>query len=174
MTIVKPGAGATPWQTTGDALVDAVNAMQDYFCDVSMSAGVGTTIQTLTNATFTLLNLDTVTTDTGSNFNTVSHLYTVPAAGRYFCQANVRTRDSTWTTTGGANLGTGIHTSNVDFAGFQWNKIMPLNVGSGRCTVDYTRIAVFNQGDQLRLYAFQDSGASQDLYSAAMQIWRIA
>ena len=87
----------------------------------------------------------------------------------------MRCFDGDWTTAGGANLGVGIAPTGItDFPGFQWNKVMPLNSGGGRFSVDYTRIGAFTAGQTLRLYVYQDSGASQDIYSAAMQIWRIA
>ena len=144
-----------------------------YFTDVYMVGGTGPPIspaQTL-GAGFIMLNLNTKTTDLTNSFNTSSHIYTVPATGTYFCQALIRLFDGGWTND--CNCGVGIHSSSVDGTWFAWNKVLPNNVGGSRVSIPYTRLANFTSGDQLRLYAFQDSGANRDLYSASMQIWRI-
>lgn len=146
------------------------------FVDVSMSAGGGTTVQTIPNGTFTRLNLDTKASDVSGIYNTTTHLYTVPATGLYFSQALVRTRDNAWTNASGDNLGVGVKPSTAATAdpSFQWNKVLTTAAGGGRYSADYTRVASYNSGDQLELYVYQDSGASKDLYSAALQIYRVA
>lgn len=145
------------------------------FADVSMSAGGGTTIQTLSNGTFTRLNLDTKASDVSGLFNTSTHLYTVPTTGLYFSQALVRTRDNAWTNASGDNLGIGVRATYETNAGpsFQWNKVLTTAAGGGRYSADFTRVAAYNANDTLELYAYQDSGASKDLYSAALQIYRV-
>jgi hypothetical protein len=141
-----------------------------HFMSVTNGTGAGT-IQTLSNAVFTTMDIaGTVTVDTDGALNTTTDIYTVPTTGTYLCQALVRVADGF---TVNSNLGIGIHTSNVDGAWVQWNKIMPLNTGGGRLSCDYTRIAPFNSGDQLRLYCFQDSGGNMNITAMSVQIWRI-
>ena len=122
----------------------------------------------------TTINLDSVVEDTGGNFNTTSHIYHVPATGRYFAQALLRPDDSEFTTAGGPNIGVGIHTSNIDGTWFRWYKVMPQNSGGVRISLDYRRIAQWNASDQLRLYAFHETGVDETLFRASMQIWRIS
>lgn len=178
--IVAPPTG-DPWTTVGGQLVAACNGTGGgarapsanlTFADVSFVNGTG---WDLPNGAFTKLPLDTEAADAGNNFNPASgqYIYTVPATGIYMIQALVRVLDGNWTVAGGANLAMGVHTSEIDGAWVQWNKVMPLNSGGGRASFDYTRPAMFTANDQLRLYAYQDSGATRKLYSGAMQIWRI-
>lgn len=145
------------------------------FADVYMSAGGGSSIQSLFNGTFTLLNLDTKASDVNGLFNTSSHLYTCPASGLYACSALIRTRDNQWNNVNGDNLGFGIRAQWEPDAGpsFKWDKVQTTALGGGRFTTDHYRVAQFSGGDQLRLYAYQDSGSTRDLYSAAMQIYRV-
>ena len=147
------------------------------FADVYMSAGGGSSIQSLFNGTFITLNLDTETSDVNNLFNPSSHLYTCPATGLYACSALVRCRDNQWNNVNGDNLGIGIRANweaNADPAtSFKWDKVQTLAAGGGRFTTDHYRVGRFSAGDQLQLYAYQDSGATRDLYSASMQIYRV-
>lgn len=171
---------------TAQAIVDEVNAhtansgihggyAASTFADVFMSAGGGTSIQSLSNGTFTTLNLDTETSDVNNLFNTGSHLYTVPVSGLYSCEALVRCRDNQWNNVNGDNLGIGIRANWESNAGpsFRWDKVQTLAAGGGRYNVPFSRVAQFYAGDTLQLYAYQDSGAVRDLYSAAMTIFRV-
>lgn len=145
------------------------------FIDVYMSAGGGVSIQSLFTGTFTTLNLDTETSDVNNRFDTGTHFYTVPTTGLYACSALVRTRDNQWNNVSGDNLGIGIRAQWEPNAGpsFKWDKVQTTAAGGGRFTTDHYRVAQFSAGDTLQLYAYQDSGSTRDLYSAAMQIYRV-
>jgi hypothetical protein len=164
------GVGAAPPPALAVADARYAPSAKAHFMSVTNGTGAGT-IQTLSNAVFTTMDIaGTVAVDTDGALNTTTDIYTVPATGTYYCQALVRVADSFAVN---SNLGIGIHTSNIDGAWLQWNKIMPLNTGGGRLSCDYTRIAPFNGGDQLRLYCFQDSGGNMNITALSVQIWRI-
>ena len=110
----------------------------------------------------------TVWSNPGGGFDLATDVYTTPVAGVYLCRALMRITDGFGTST---NVGMGIHTSNVDFSGFQWNKYV--TGGGSRCAFDYMRIASFGAGAALRLYAWQESGGIMKVTRAALQIWRI-
>lgn len=175
--ISKPDAGDTPWTTAGDGLIDQANYIPASYVEVSTDGG-GSTSQTVSNASWTTIILDTEASDANSLFNNSTYIYTVPSTGIYFCQALVRPVDSqfakaTWPD--GSGMGIGVHTSNIDGPWFQWNKIMWMSgAGGGRLAMDYTRIATFTVSDQLRLYCFQDSGGNVTLTRMALTIFRIA
>ena len=193
---ISPGAyyGHAPvtWDTvTAQRIIDATNAhiansgihgggggyAAFTFCDVFMSAGGGTSIQSLPSGNIYTLNLDQETSDAYNCFDPSSHLYYVPSDGLYACSALVRCRDNQWNNVNGDNLGIGIRANweaNADpTTSFKWDKIQTLAAGGGRYTVDHSRIAQFYAGNTLQLYAYQDSGVTRDLYSASMQIYRV-
>lgn len=126
-------------------------------------------VQTINSAVWTRLNVaGTVATNNGGGFSAASDIYTIPGGGIYVAQALVRVTDGFGTN---CNLGIGWHTSESDGYWFQWNKYV---TGSGgRCSLDYTRAATWNAGDQCRLYAFQDSGFNMDITALNLSVWRI-
>ena len=138
--------------------------------DVANGDGVGT-ITPVGNASWTTVSFlgGTVNANNGGGLWTPStSLYRTPQAGTYFCQALVRIQDGFGTN---CNLGIGIGTANADGPHFQWNKYV---TGSGgRCAFDYTRIAGFAAGQDVRLYCFHDSGTIMALTRAALQLWRL-
>lgn len=164
------GVGAVP----ADRYAPSAKA---YFCDVFMSNGAGDPIQVVPNATWRRVDLRQKTTDTTNSFNTTTHIYTVPVTGFYFCQALIRLKDDQVAKAAfpdGTGIGIGIGTSEVDFPGFQWNKWMWMSgAGGNRLSLDYTRLCAATLNDPMRLYVYSDLGGQFDIYSAAMQIWRI-
>jgi hypothetical protein len=149
------------------------------FCDVNFAGSpAGATKQTIPNAQWTTLKLDTRVTDTTNSFNTANWLYTVPATGVYFCQALIRPNDGQVSKAGfpdgtGVAIGIGLD-SDQDGVWVQWNKWMWMSgTGGNRLSWDYTRIASFNQGQLVRLYMFSDLGGQFDLTRATLQIWRV-
>lgn len=174
--IATPAPGTLPWTTTGADMITAINLIPATYVEVLADGGGGATKQVISNAVFTTLTLDTEISDANGLF--ASNLYTVPSDGVYFIQAMVRIIDSqfakaTWPD--GTGIGLGVHTSNIDGPWFQWNKVNMNGVGGNRYSMDYTRIGSFVAGNQLRLYLFSDSGASQfNTTTHAMQIFRLA
>jgi hypothetical protein len=139
-----------------------------YYLETNNGNGAST-IQTISNVTFTSIDVaGTVAANPGGGFNATTDLYTLPAGGIYVCQALVRIADGFGTST---NVGLGVHTSNVDGYWFQWNKYV--TGGGGRCSFDYTRVASFAAGNQLRLYMFQESGGNMAITACNLSIWRI-
>lgn len=155
------GIGAIP----GNLFAPSAKA---YFCDVANGDGTSV-VQSLPNAVFTKMNAGTfIGSDTTGSWNSSTHVYTVPVTGMYLCRGLLRVADSFGTS---SNVGMGIHTSEADGSWFQWNKYV---TGGGiRCTFDYTRMTSFNAGNQLRLFAFQDSGFAMNIVSLTMAVWRI-
>lgn len=153
--------------TDGHSGIYSPSALQYY---LETSNGDGTNLmQSLPNAVWTTIDVaGTVATNNGGGFNSTTDIYTLPAGGIYICTALLRVIDGFGTN---CNLGIGIGTANADAAHVQWNKYV---TGSGgRCAFSYLRAASFASGNQLRLYAFQDSGVSMTLTRVALAIWRI-
>ena len=165
---------------TAQAIVDEVNAHTGnagihgagagaYFLDVDNGDGTGV-VTALSNVSWQTINVGgTVRANPGGGWDSGTDIYTTPVAGVYFCQALVRMHEGFGTST---NVGIGIHTSNDDFSGFQWNKYT--TGGGGRCSFDYTRIASFPAGAPLRLYAWQESGTVMNVTRASLQIFKVA
>jgi hypothetical protein len=139
-----------------------------YYVDVENGDGTNV-LNAVSNATWTRINAaGTVWANNGGGWDSGNDWYTIPANGTYFCQALVRLQDGIGTS---FNFGLGIGLTEGDGSWFQWNKYF--TGAGGRCAFDYTRIAGFTAGQQVRLYCFQDSGATQNVTRAAMQIWRM-
>lgn len=158
--LTKSAAGdyAVGWGTAGFPAT---------FADAAAGNGNGTaTVQTL-GAAFTTLNLPVENSDAGGNFDPTTSLYTVPSAGLYLIIAKVRVLDSDGP---GRGLGIGVHTTATDGPWFVWQAIT--SPAGGRVTLDYQRLAKFNAGDALRLYAYATS--SQALSNLSLTIVRVA
>lgn len=103
------------------------------------------------NAEQTLVAIDTVTIDTGENFNTTSHFYKAPFSGNYLVIGNVL-----WLA----------KVAGADYLGSIRNAVTDYEYVSGRFRPAYeaympalaTKITKFNAGDQIGLYCFQNSG----------------
>lgn len=152
--------------SNGHAGIYSPSANQ-YYLETNNGNGAGV-VQTISNLTWTRLNVaGTVANNNGGGFNSSTDIYTVPASGIYVAQALVRITDSYASY---CNVGLGWHTTESDGYWFQWNKYV---TGSGgRCSFDYTRVASFNSGDQLRLYILQD-GPTMDLTAINLSVWRV-
>lgn len=132
----------------------------------------GAVSQNVPASAFTTINLDTVNSDTGSNFNATNsivngidpHCYKVPTTGIYLCLAKTRVGDGS----SAMQLGVGVHTSSVDDASFQWQ-----TTGTAlRSVLSYQRLAQFSAGAMLRLYVYAGSQFYQTVGS--LTIIRIA
>lgn len=101
--------------------------------------------------------------DVGNNYNTTTGVYTVPSTGIYLCIGRYRIQDQST-----VHFGFGIHSVNQDGPWFQWQ------TGSGaRYGANYQRLTKFNAGEQLRMFAYVESGNTY-FKPAAMDIMRIA
>jgi hypothetical protein len=162
-----PGAAAP--------IASAGGGFPNTFADVELPGA--TSAQVIPFAAAAKINLYNKISDPGNNFSTSGNTYACPATGIYLCHGVIRVNDGQGSAAGGPNLGMGIHTSeDVAETSFLWHKLPNIASGSGRCMVEYTRVASFTSGSQLRLYAFWDSGSgagSCGLYSARMQISRL-
>lgn len=117
---------------------------------------ISTTQTYLTHQTFATFPLDTVIENTGGGtWDSTNYLYTVPKSGLYMCLAGMRATDSAGTTSPNFSMGIGIHTSNIDGWWVHWAD-SGSTMRPGR---QYTRVARFNSGDHLRLYAYYDAGS---------------
>lgn len=139
-----------------------------YYLETNNGNGASV-VQTVPTATFRKLDVaGTVATNNGGGFSSSTDIYTVPAGGIYVAQALVRVTDGFGTAT---SVGIGWHTSEIDGYWFQWNKYV---TGAGnRCSLDYTRIASWSAGNQLRLYMYQDSTFNMDITAINLSVWRI-
>ncbi len=115
------------------------------------------------------LTFPTVRINNGGGWDNNTGLYTLQATGIYVLNAWLRPVDAFGTA---CNVGMGISLSNnTSTHVMQWHKLFP--GAGGRNTFGYHRMGFFTQGDQMRLFAFQDSGGLMSIVSAGMQIWRI-
>ncbi len=123
-----------------------------------------TSTQAVAAGAFTTLLLNNVTSGP-ANFDTTTGLYTVPSSGLYLVTAKTRPPDGF---TVNQPVGIGIDTVSADSAVFKWT-----NFGSGtRSVIDYTRIARFTAGQQLRLFMYGDAAFA--IFRAQMTILRVA
>lgn len=123
-----------------------------------------TSTQTVGAGAFTTLLLNNVTSGP-ANFDTTTGLYTVPSSGLYLVTAKTRPPDGF---TVNQPVGIGIDTVSADSAVFKWT-----NFGSGtRSVIDYTRIARFTAGQQLRLFMYGDAAFA--IFRAQMTVLRVA
>lgn len=105
----------------------------------------------LVTGTPTLVNLDTEVTDDGNDFNTTTHLYTVPSDGLYLVNAKISytsvvtdKRYSAIIYVNGAEAAQTIfHASHAQ-----------------RAVVPVVYLAEFNSGDTVGLYGFTDAGVN--------------
>ncbi|MCE5217943.1 hypothetical protein LLH03_13045 [bacterium] len=161
--IITPGAGGgvlPDGGTTGQALVKASNADGDAEWatvgggslatgDVQFAVsrvGASTSIGSNTFTTYPLDGTPSVNIGGGS-WNAGTFIYTVPKTGLYLCLAGVRMTDNS----PARSLAVGIGTTNADAPHVHWDE----SGGSGaneRAGRQYTRLARFTIGDQVRLF----------------------
>lgn len=136
---------------------------QRYRLEVGRTTNDTTSFQTISTA-FTTVDVGGVSTasprtslaDPSASFNATTSIYTVPVTGLYQCSGSLRLNDAT---AASVNYGLGIHTSNADGPWFLWSSFASNATGPRRATGAYLRVASFNAGDQLRLYAYVDATA---------------
>lgn len=147
--------------------------------DVAMAALDGTQSKQAIGATaFVTLQLDTENSDPGGCFNATgttaggisAWCYRVPSSGLYLAVAKVRPVDSTSNPV--SQLGIGVHTSNADNPDFKWNSRAAGTVDASRQVFDYTRLAPFVAGDQLRLFVW--ASAAINISAAKLAVVRVA
>jgi hypothetical protein len=122
------------------------------------------------SAAFTTVNFQTVTSNPTGAFNPTTSFYTVPSNGVYQITGTLRSADGTL---GDKQWGLGVHTSNIDGSWFLWHAVQNTTSGSNRTTYPYIRVASFNTGDQLRMFAYSDSGPVTFI-AAGLQIIKIS
>ncbi|HEX8323434.1 MAG TPA: hypothetical protein VF595_05920 [Tepidisphaeraceae bacterium] len=110
---------------------------------------------------FQTVNLTKVT-DLGSNFSNTTHFYTVPVTGVYEITTKLRVNDGY---PSGISYGQGVHSSNIDGPWFLWASTNGNREGSIN-----VRKAVFNAGDQIRMYAYIDSAGTIFVGAAEMTV----
>lgn len=173
-TVPIPSPGTAPWTTTGSAIINTINAMQDFYVEAFYDdTTVGTSV---TYATWTKLPVNTEVADTNNDFNNATYIYTVPVTGRYLCQAAVRIKDNDVGVALGISFAVGIHTSEIDGTWVKWDIIPNTSaVGApGRFVLDYVRFGSFTAGDQLRLYCFHEETTNLVIWRTRLNIWRVS
>jgi hypothetical protein len=114
---------------------------------------------------FITVPLGTEVNDAGGNYNNSTYIYTVPVTGWYMAVGKFRLPDS-----GAAySVGLGIHTSNADGTWVQWG----LGV-SNRNGLLNTIVAYYTAGDQVRMFAFIDTGGSTTVTNAELTIYMLS
>lgn len=143
--------------------------------DVALGTSEGSASKfTLPGTAFTTINMDTIITDTANGFSLDTSRYTFAEGGTYLIIAKLRPVDNTGNT-GQANLGLGVHTSNADFPGFVWSTTGAPSTNAIRWVMDYQRIAYFNAGDSVSLFAYADIGpGTLSIASAALTLVKVA
>jgi hypothetical protein len=135
-------------------------AFADTFLDTAQSSAYtigGTSFQPL---------LFPEVVDAGNRYDPATGVYAVPSTGLYLCLARLRIPDNL----GPVHFGMGVHTANADGPWFQW-QTSPGN----RYTANYQRLARFNTGDGLRLFAYYATGPNSPSFIAgALNIVRVA
>lgn len=134
-----------------------------YFVDV-VSSGAAQTI----DVGFGTIFHQTVISNDDGLYNPATGLYSVPVSDVYQITGTLRVNDGI---AAYRQFGVGVHINNSDGGWFLWHAVQNTTSGANRTTYPYIRTAKFNAGDQLRMFAYSDSGAMQ-LASAAMQIIR--
>lgn len=134
------------------------------FTDAIFDSGANTSAaQTVAAGTFATILLNKALSGP-VNFNTATGLYTVPSSGLYFVTARMRPLDGF---TANQPVGIGVDIANQDSASFKWT-----NYGGGiRSVIDYTRVARFTAGQQLRLFMYGD--ATITVFRAEMTVLRV-
>jgi hypothetical protein len=128
------GGGGTP--VTGSVQFEAIKN------------GASSTVN-LGSGAFTTYPLDQLVTNVGGgSYNTSTFIYTVPSTGLYLCLAGIRMNDGEVV----RNVAIGIGTSNADAPYVLW-----YDMGGTRAGRQYTRLARFTAGDQVRLFIYSES-----------------
>lgn len=96
----------------------------------------------------------------GGTYNTSTFIYTVPVTGLYMCVGSIRMSDNA----AARNVMIGIGTSNVDGTHTLWRNMG----GVQRDSLQYTRIARFTAGDQVRMYIYSTTSTFPTEYSASI------
>ena len=115
----------------------------------------------LASSAFTTYPLDgTPSVNTGGGtWNSSTYIYTVPSAGLYLCLGMVRVLDTNVV----RSVAVGIGTTNSDGPHVDWAPMG--NNAAGRDSRQYTRLARFSAGDQLRLFIYSDGVTFSTQYS---------
>jgi hypothetical protein len=119
--------------------------------------------QPLTSAAYTILQFNTVVTDTVHAFDTATGLYTIPVSGMWDVAGTVRFSDAS--VPAGSNIGIGIAAQNGDIPGFSWQ-----TAGAFRNTFQVARAIYFTAGDKVRLYVYHEVAGQVTTQSATLSL----
>ena len=151
--------------SNGHAGIYSPSANQYYV--ESVNGNGGSVVQTIfTGSTYTL-DLGSPATANGGGFSSAGDYYQVPAGGIYVAFAMVRVTDGYGSS---CNIALQFHDSSTHGYYTGWNKLVA--GGGTRYTAQYMRVASWNSGTILRLYAYMD-GPTMDLTMIFLSIWRI-
>ena len=152
--LVKTPAGWAPGTVAGVGGGGATGDVQFVVARTGMSVD-------LASSAFTTYPLDgTPSVNTGGGtWNSSTYIYTVPSAGLYLCLGMVRVLDTNVV----RSVAVGIGTTNSDGPHVDWAPMG--NNAAGRDSRQYTRLARFSAGDQLRLFIYSDGVTFSTQYS---------
>jgi hypothetical protein len=126
--------------------------------------------QSVPHDAYTKINLDTESWDIQNEFDTTNHRFTVKKAGKYLIIGTIDY--SSWSGTGNLMQVHIYKNGNV----LTWSNYVPGNAGYVRDQV--VTIAELAAGDYIELYTFQNSGASQNLFTGSdrtyLEIYKLA
>ncbi len=116
---------------------------------------------------FSRIELPTIVSDTGGNWDPKNNVYRCPRAGIYQISGALRVTDNT---PAGTQYGVGVHTNEEDGPFFLWHAVGASP--SSRSTYPYSRIYLAHEGELLRMIAF--AGSTTTVAAAGLQICLIA
>ena len=126
-------------------------------------------LQNIPSGSFTLVTMNTIISDAGSNWDAAQNNYVVPSAGLYQITGSLRTED---VQSSGIPFGLGVHPSNSDGTWFLWHAVQTTINPEHRTTYPYIRTGTFAAGDRLRMFTYSDQGYLCS--SVVLNIFRVA
>jgi len=108
------------------------------------------TSQIINNATWTLVNIDTISFDTDSGWNTTTHKYTIPKSGHYLIVGRV-----SW-----GNIQAGRYIISVNDGSDRTVHEDQFPTASNYIAMSFSDILYFSQNAQVGLYAYQNTGTN--------------
>ena len=141
---------------------------------VARTSGASASVDASGFVTYPLNGTPTVNIGGGS-WNAGTYVYTVPSNGLYLCLGMIRLADSS----AERNTALGIGTANADGPHVDWSVMGGNTSARMRNSRQYTRLARFTAGDQVRMYIYSDgatfpthtsSGSSSGQYMSIIKL----
>jgi hypothetical protein len=151
------GSGTITLGQSGETVTIASGVTQTVAVNTPAFSAYMDSNQTLSNASFTLVNYDTETFDTNSAFNTTNKSFTVPSGegGKYVIGFKYKSNSS-------GTINRFIAYINVDGNVKSYHETTQIT-GGNKPTAQGTTVLNLSAGEVVTIYAYQDSGGNSDL-----------